>query len=125
MNQLQELRRMGIQAHLNGSDLELEAPQSLSQELWEHGMRVARENKSAIICSLELENLCTQVEARLEYRDAKPTLVFDPPILGSDVDPERWELATELEDLFWLYVNLIENKSRSGYVADRSTRDHG
>lgn len=105
MNQLQELRRMGIQVHLNGSDLVLEPVKSLSDERWEHAVGVARENKSAIVCGLEIEGLCARVGARVEYRAARPVLVFDPPLHAPDIDPERWNIATELEELFWQYLN--------------------
>ena len=104
MNQLQELRRMGIQVHINGSDIVLEAAKSLSDEHWEHAVSVAWENKSAIICGLEIEGLCVSVGARLEYRAGRPVLIFDPPLHAPDIDPYRWNVAAELEELFWHLV---------------------
>lgn len=98
---LQELRRMGIKAHLNGSDIELEAPQKLSDERWDYAVGIARENKSALVCGLEIERLSARVGARVENRDGKPALVFDPPLEREEVDPERWLEAEELEVLFW------------------------
>ena len=98
---LQEIRNMGIKAHLNGSNIELEAPQKLSEDRWDYAVGIARENKSAILCGLEIERLSARVGARIEDRDGKPALVFDPLLEREEVDPARWEDAEELEVLFW------------------------
>jgi hypothetical protein len=92
---------MSIQAHLNGSDIELEAPQNLTDERWDYALGIARENKTAIICALEAERLCALVGARIIYEKGQRTLRFDPPLEREEVDPERWEMAEELEALFW------------------------
>jgi len=98
---LQELHRLGIQIHLNGSNIELEAPQKLSDERWYYAVRIACENKTAIICGLEIERLCARVGARIEYRGGNPALIFDPPVESKHEDPKRWLDVEELEALFW------------------------
>ena len=48
-----------------------------------------------------LQDLLFEVSARIEYKDSKLCLVFDPPLERRELDPLRWDMALDLECLFW------------------------
>lgn len=99
--QIRQLRELNIGVRLQGGDIELEAPQGLSDELWDHAVRIARNYKRQIIIAVEMEKLCARVGASIENREGKQALIFDPPLKAESLDPERWYDAEELEALFW------------------------
>lgn len=101
---LSYLRSIGVVVSLDKNGfLDVRAQNRMSQQAWDEALEFAKEFKPEIIqdlyFELELQNLLQGVGAKIE---PGPKLVFVPPLDGPKVNRKRWDLAMELEELFWV-----------------------
>ncbi|MDZ7760831.1 MAG: hypothetical protein U5L00_11315 [Desulfovermiculus sp.] len=100
---LSHIRSMNVVVSLDDDgSLDVRAQGRMSQQAWNDALEFAKEFKPEIIQDLKIETdmkgLLRDVGAKIE---TGPKLVFIPPLDGPSVDQARWDLAMELEGMFW------------------------
>jgi len=113
MNSLKYLASRGVCVWIKpNGNLGLKGLSNLGDLERKEAIQWVRENKDDLIekitcankakkANKDAEELLWRVSAHVRRGPDGEAITFDPPLAGPTVDPERWKLAKELEDLFF------------------------